>query len=55
MPEFVRGMKVITSFGEGIVVNLPVRGRIAVQYPNGVVRFFWPEDVEKGAIRPLSA
>ena len=55
MPLFTRGMKVLTSFGEGVVINLPVCNRIAVQYEDGIIRFFWPEDVVNGAIRPLSA
>ena len=55
MALFVRGMTVVTKFGEGIVVNLPVCNRIAVRYQDGTVRFFWPEDVISGAIRPQSA
>ena len=54
MPLFMRGQKVVTSFGEGTVVNLPVYNRIAVQYEDGTVRFFWPEDVVNGTIRPAS-
>lgn len=43
MSEFVRGMKVTTIYGEGIVVNLPIFNRIAVQYEDGIVRYFWPQ------------
>ena len=32
MSDFMRGQKVITVFGEGVVVNLPVSNRIAVLY-----------------------
>lgn len=52
MSSFVCGMKVTTVFGEGIVVNLPVSNRIAVQYETGEIRHFWPEDVVTGRIRP---
>ncbi len=54
MSTFVRGMKVTTVFGEGTVVNLPVFRRIAVQYENGEIRYFWPEDVITGRIRPTA-
>ena len=52
MSAFVRGLKVTTVFGEGIVVNLPVSNRIAVQYENGEIRYFFPEEVITGRIRP---
>ena len=52
MSTFVRGLKVTTVFGEGIVVNLPVSNRIAVQYESGEIRYFFPEDVITGRIRP---
>ena len=52
MSAFVRGLKVTTVFGEGIVVNLPVSNRIAVQYESGEIRYFFPEDVITGRIRP---
>lgn len=52
MSPFVRGLKVTTIFGEGIVVNLPVSNRIAVQYESGEIRYFFPEDVITGRIRP---
>ncbi len=54
MSQFIRGMKVTTSFGEGTVVNIPVSNRIAVQYEDGTVRYFWPEDVVTGRIRPAA-
>ena len=54
MSTFVRGMKVATCFGEGIVINLPVSNRIAVRYEDGTVRYFWPEDVINGTIRPAA-
>ncbi len=52
MSDFMRGQKVITVFGEGVVVNLPVSNRIAVQYEDDTIRFFFPEDVVTGRIRP---
>ena len=54
MSQFIRGMKVTTVFGEGTVVNLPVSNRIAVQYETGEIRYFWPEDVVTGRIRPAA-
>lgn len=54
MAQFVRGMEVTTVFGEGIVVNLPVFRRIAVQLEDGTIRYFWPEDVITGRIRPAA-
>ena len=54
MSSFFRGMKVTTVFGEGTVVNLPVSNRIAVQYETGEIRYFWPEDVVTGRIRPAA-
>lgn len=54
MSEFVRGMKVTTIYGEGIVLNLPIFNRIAVQYEDGIVRYFWPQDVVTGRIRPAA-
>jgi hypothetical protein len=52
MSDFMRGQKVITVFGEGVVVNLPVCNRIAVRYEDNTIRFFFPEDVVTGRIRP---
>ena len=54
MSDFVRGMKVTTVFGEGIVVNLPIFNRIAVKYQDGVIRYFFPKDVDAGQIRPVT-
>ncbi len=53
MPEFVRGLKVTTIFGDGVVINLPINGRISVQYADGIIRYFFPEDVITGRIRPV--
>ena len=50
----MRGQKVITVFGEGVVVNLPVSNRIAVRYQDNTIRFFFPEDVVTGRIRPAA-
>ncbi len=52
MAVFVRGMQVTTLYGDGVVVNLPVNNRIAVRYADGTIRYFWPEDVVSGRIRP---
>ncbi len=52
MSNFTRGQKVNTVFGDGVVVNLPVNNRIAVQYEDKTVRYFFPEDVITGRIRP---
>ena len=54
MSSFVRGMKVTTAFGEGIVVNLPIFNRIAVRYQDGVIRYFFPKDVDEGKITPTA-
>ena len=54
MSDFMRGQKVITVFGEGVVVNLPVCNRIAVRYEDNTIRFFFPEDVVTGRIRPAA-
>ncbi|MBR3020211.1 MAG: hypothetical protein IKH57_24615 [Clostridia bacterium] len=54
MAQFVRGMKVTTSFGEGIVVNLPIFNRIAVKLEDGTIRYFFPKDVDEGRIRPAA-
>ena len=54
MSDFMRGQKVITVFGEGVVDNLPVSNRIAVRYEDNTIRFFFPEDVVTGRIRPAA-
>ena len=54
MPTFVRGLKVTTIYGDGEVINLPVNGRISVKYGDGTIRFFFPEDVITGRIRPAA-
>ena len=54
MPVFVRGLKVTTLYGDGIIINLPVNNRIAVKYEDGIIRYFWPEDVVSGRIRPAA-
>lgn len=54
MPTFVRGLKVSTVYGEGIVINLPVNGRISVQYDDGTIRFFFKKDVIEGLIHPAA-
>ena len=54
MSSFVRGMKVTTAFGEGTIVNLPVFNRIAVRYKDGVIRYFFPKDVDEGLIKPAA-
>ena len=55
MLNIVRGAKVSTPYGEGIVVNLPVYGRISVKYADGTVRFFFRRDVENGTIKAVAA
>ena len=55
MLNIVRGAKVSTPFGEGIVVNLPIYGRISVRYQDGTIRFFFQRDVEEGTIKPIAA
>ena len=55
MLNIVRGAKVSTPFGEGIVVNLPIYGRISVRYQDGTVRFFFQRDVDNGTIKPIAA
>jgi hypothetical protein len=55
MADFVRGLKVTTVFGDGIIINLPIFNRIAVKYPDGVVRYFFHADVECGRIWPAAA
>ncbi len=55
MLSIVRGAKVSTPFGEGIVVNLPIYGRISVRYQDGTVRFFFQRDVDNGTIKPIAA
>ncbi len=55
MADFVRGLKVTTVFGDGIIINLPIFNRIAVRYEDGTVRYFWPQDVVTGRIRPAAA
>ena len=55
MLTIVRGAKVSTPYGEGIVVNLPVYGRISVKYADGTIRFFFRSDVEKGTIKAIAA
>lgn len=52
MAQFVRGMKVTTAFGEGIIINLPIFDRIAVKYQDGVIRYFFQKDVDEGQIKP---
>ena len=54
MSSFVRGMKVTTSFGEGVIINLPIFNRIAVKYQDGVIRYFFPKDVDEGKITPTA-
>lgn len=54
MSAFVRGTKVTTVFGEGIIINLPVFNRIAVRYQDGMIRYFFPKDVDEGLIKPAA-
>ena len=54
MAAFFRRLKVTAVYGSGIVANLPVSNRMAVQYEDGTVRFFFPEDVITGWIRPAA-
>ncbi len=54
MSSFVRGMKVTTAFGEGIVVNLPIFNRIAVKLEDGTIRYFFPKDVDERRISPAA-
>lgn len=50
---FERGAKVLCrDYGEGVVINLPIHNKIAVRFPDGIVRYFWPDDVASGAIKP---
>lgn len=47
-----RGCTVLCrDFGEGVVINLPIHNKIVVRFPDGIVRYFWPEDVASGAIQ----
>lgn len=39
------------DFGEGVVINLPIHNKIVVRFPDGIVRYFWPDDVASGAIQ----
>ncbi|MBR3015873.1 MAG: hypothetical protein IKH57_02145 [Clostridia bacterium] len=55
MLNIVRGAKVETPFGEGVVVNLPVFGRISVRYADGTIRFFFQRDVDNGTIKAIAA
>ena len=55
MLNIVRGAKVSTPYGEGVVINLPVYGRISVRYQDGTIRFFFQRDVEEGTIKPVAA
>ena len=55
MLNIVRGAKVETPYGEGVVINLPVFGRISVRYADGTIRFFFRNDVEDGTIKPVAA
>ncbi len=55
MLNIVRGAKVSTPYGEGVVINLPVYGRISVRYQDGTIRFFFQRDVEEGTIKPIAA
>ena len=55
MADFVRGLKVTTVYGDGIIINLPIFNRITVRYADGTVRYFFPADVECGRIRPAAA
>ena len=54
MQQFIRGLKVTTIYGDGVVVNLPVNGRISVKYDDGTIRFFFMRDVADGLIRPVA-
>ena len=54
MLQFVRGLKVTTLFGNGIVVNLPVNGLISVRLEDGTIRYFFQDDVVTGRIRPAA-
>ena len=50
--SFERGITVMCKeYGEGVVINLPIHNKIAVKFPDGIVRYFWPEDVANGAIQ----
>ncbi len=50
--SFERGITVMCrDYGEGVVINLPIHNKIAVKFPDGIVRYFWPEDVASGAIQ----
>ena len=55
MLNIVRGAKVSTPYGEGVVINLPVYGRISVKYADGTIRFFFRNDVENGTIKAVAA
>ncbi len=55
MLNIVRGAKVETPYGEGVVINLPVCGRISVRYADGTIRFFFRNDVEDGTVKPVAA
>ena len=55
MLNIVRGAKVETPYGEGVVINLPVFGRISVRYADGTIRFFFQRDVDNGTIKTIAA
>lgn len=52
--SFERGSTVLCrDFGEGIIINLPIHNKIVVRFPDGIVRYFWPDDVASGAIQAV--
>ena len=36
-----------------IIINLPIHNKIVVRFPDGIVRYFWPDDVVSGAIQAV--
>ena len=53
--SFERGITVLCrDYGEGVVINLPIHNKIVVRFPDGIVRYFWPEDVASGAIQAVT-
>ena len=43
-------MKDTRAFGHGVVINLPIFSLTTVKYQDGVIRFFFPKDVDAGQI-----
>ena len=50
--SFEQGITVLCrDYGEGVVINLLIHNKIVVRSHDGIVRYFWPDDVASGAIQ----